>query len=78
MFLNIKLENQQFIRVQFHIVNYSIRITSNQIEKYNCINDQLTHEAIIGHTAMNRIPIYNKIARVSHIMARLINFLEEQ
>ena len=37
------------------------------IEKQNDINDRLTHEAIIGYTAMNRIPIYNKIARVYRI-----------
>ena len=53
-------------------------LTINLIEKHNYINDRLSHEAIIEYTAMNRIPIYNKIARVSHIMARLINILEEQ
>ena len=59
-------------------MRFLLYFTSNLSEKQDYIKDRLTHEAIIGYTAMNRIPIYNKIARVSHIMARLINFLEEQ
>ena len=74
---------KNLLRFNFYIVTSEILIiqrliTSNLSEKQYYINDRLTHEAITDYAAMNRIPIHNKIARVSHIMARLINFLEEQ